>query len=338
MKTTNSTDMNLETYKRRKAPTFAAIEKTALKGAANVALDPDLNPQSFLDVVDADTESEKVEARQHFHPRVNEIEGRLDQLQMESRKRTLKGKHERNGRQMRATDIDLSQVTITYNWRTFWPRVVGIFLLVLVDALLNYKSLELIVSSAIVALFVALVIAGGLGFAAHIIGRQMQQAPTIQLKRKRFWLGLGAGSVFFLVLGLLRAAFYSGGSSLLSNPILWMIASAFFFATAILLAVTLPTKEQEAQRAHELELKKKRAELSVEQTAIEKELANINEAFAELVKSKAMLEESHADIEAYIEAQRQLITARALHEYHIRGGNYQSTRPYTRPLTSKSLP
>jgi hypothetical protein len=132
---------------------------------------------------------------------------------------------------------------------------------------------------------------------------------------------VGGGAAFFFILGLMRAAFYEGENSWVSSPILWTIWNSFFFACAILVATMLPTKAQWKERTHYLDINKRYGRLEAAKRDIEGKIEAINQAFADLAAQITELEVYRSELIKYIEAQRELIHAKALKEYHIKGGH-----------------
>ncbi|MFZ1424799.1 MAG: hypothetical protein WAS55_13330 [Saprospiraceae bacterium] len=199
----------------------------------------------LLHEVSASFEVLKEFVNQRLNPEIEKLIEEISQSNIEELKESTKAKQEANQKKIGTLEVDIKRTKLSYDWKNYRWIKIAIISLCSIDALANYSSLQVLVSNLLVAIILALAVAIGLAFGAHILGSKIRFAMT--LKEKAIWFAvgfIGASAVFFY-LGMQRVVFSEDSSPFSNSPFLWMLFNDFFFIIALLLASTkLPTREQ----------------------------------------------------------------------------------------------
>lgn len=135
---------------------------------------------------------------QRLNPEIEKLIEEISQSNIEELKESTKGKQEANQRKIGTLEVDIKRTKLSYDWKNYSWIKIAIISLCSIDALANYSSLQVLVSNLLVAIILALAVAIGLAFGAHILGSKIRFAMT--LKEKAIWFAvgfIGASAVFF---------------------------------------------------------------------------------------------------------------------------------------------
>jgi len=263
----------------------------------------------------------KEHVNQRLNPEIEKLTEEISQTNIEELKEITKSKQDANQKKIGTLEVDVKRTKLSYDWKNYKWIKIAILSLCSIDAMANYSSLQVLVSNLLVAIILALAVAIGLAFGAHILGSKIRFAKT--LKEKVIWLSvgfIGASAVFFY-LGMQRQVFSDDGSTFSNSPILWMLFNDFFFIIALLLASTkLPTREQVLEfnefndkKNQILQLKHQNAELD---KALQIEESKVNENKQKLEAFKKYKE----GLLMSLDKEKELQHATCLKEHELKNG------------------
>lgn len=328
-----------EDLEQKNDQSVSSIEGTLRKEIGIAASDSEIDPNEIIDVVDNDFDAVLTENQRHFQTENRKLQAAIDDVEIGEEKRKIETEVKRVQQQRTGTEIDLERAEEhdEYNWDTFPVVLLALILVVLGDSLMNFRAFQLLQSTLIGALIIALIVAGMLGVAAHALGRKINETPDPKKKSRIFWTGMGASFLFFLFLGAMRSQFFGNDGSFLNSPVTWALWNSAFMAAATFISMRyMPSKRESQQHKQVSRYKRKRDALKKEENTLINQRKQLHQKHKELVQLHTALTVYEKDTIKHLYKQRDLLKARAWKEYALKGGTRKRSNPD--PSSKQQLP
>lgn len=294
----------------------------------NAKLDVDLSisrnltdPGVILDEASAEVDLLKEEVQKDLNPEIDKMTEEINQTNIEALQNVTAVQEVELNKQMGRVEVDIKRTKLSYDWSMYKWYVLAIIILCSIDALANYSSLQILVKILLLAIIFAMVIAGGLSYASHVLGSKIQSSTTVLKKCLWFIGGLLSAGIAFYMLGSLRYSYMANSGLTTFSPFLWMLFNDFFFCIALLLASTkLPTKEQFLEHRNLQELKKQWMSLKNNREKLLSDLQRKEEQINECKQKREAFWTYRDELIIFLEKAKEHLHAMCKKEFAIKSG------------------
>lgn len=286
-----------------------------------------INPKTILFDVAAKCKTIKGIVTTHFQPEISKLNKLIQDVGLELLKEIGLKQEEVITKEINALDMEIKRTYLDFNWiKRKWARI-GIFTSVSLDAIANWKALQVLVENLLISGIVAVLVAFGLYYAVHQIAIKITAAPSRRERIIWYLIGIMGGAVVFFVLGLLRQTFYGNNGSLMASPVVWTLWNLFFYCIALLLAVNnTPSKVQVSayerlneKKSEKNKLEKRKLDLLNQIVSTETRVKNWN-------KKLCLIEKYEEELLSLIDSERNQICTGCIKEYELKGGTVSFTQ------------
>ncbi len=321
MKTRTSKKIGKEEKEASFNAEIATEQNRFLSDVSLTAQQKGLSTAPLMEQADAYFSELKARVKLWLGTHITEFRALVEQFRMEDLRHAFHERYEKIQQELKPLLIDVKRIKLDYPWNQRNKWIAAICVICATDALLNFRSFQVVVSNLFFAIIVAVVTVAALALGAHIIGKKVREATTN--RKKWIWLlaGILGGAVFFFVLGLFRLAFYGAEGGVVANPFLWAIWNSFFFALAIYISATyLPTQRQIDEKLRRDNIQKEIDRLNKEAQKLQQDMQKAEKEYSEIVDDLEDINKYQNDKLTQLDAQRDLMKRTLLSEFHLKGG------------------
>lgn len=286
-----------------------------------------INPKTILFEVAAKSKTIKSIVKTHFEPEISKLKKLIEDTSLNSVKEAGLVQQDQIIKEINTLDMDIKRTHLDFNWaKRKWARI-GIFACVSLDAITNFRALQVLVENLLISGIVAVLMALGLYYAVHQIAIKINAATNRRERITWYFAGILGGSIVFFLLGLLRQAFYGNNGSLMASPVVWTLWNLFFYCIALLLAVNnTPSKGQSLAFEKLNEKKSERADLEQKRIALLQHISSTEAAVKKWNEKLILIEKYEEELLNFIDTERNQICTGCIKEYELKGGTVSFTQ------------